>query len=321
MANGEMPTLSEFNPMVLRVLSDGKEHYIGDLRTEVADFAQLTDEQRAEVLPSGVKRYTNRIDWACVELRMAGLIDRPQRAHYRITDTGRIVDGRDLTVYTQREMAEWPAWVAYQEEIAARNASADDTSGSNGATPDKTGDDNDETVDAIAVLAKGEKSFNANTETELRRRLQESSPEFFEKAVIELLWAMGYGGSHGDKQHAGRTGDGGIDGVIREDALGLQNIYIQAKRYSDANTVGSGEIRNFIGALDGHGADRGVFITTSTFTQAAELTAENCRHSKIILIDGIRLTSLMLNYGVAVQKAREFTLFALDEDFFDEGLL
>lgn len=149
---------------------------------------------------------------------------------------------------------------------------------------------------------------------------RESSPEFFEKAVIDLLWAMGYGGTYGEKEHVGRSGDGGIDGIIRQDALGLTNIYIQAKRYADSNKVGAPEIRNFIGSLDSRGANLGVFITTSNFQPAAVKSAEGYRHGKIVLINGIKLTELMLAYGVAVHKKREFTLYDIDEDFFDEDI-
>lgn len=121
-------------------------------------------------------------------------------------------------------------------------------------------------------------------------------------------------------EHVGRSGDGGIDGIIRQDALGLTNVYIQAKRYADTNKVGAPEMRNFIGALESNGANLGVFITTSSFLDSAETTAEQYRHGRIILIDGIALTSLMLTYGVAVHKAREFTLYEIDDDFFDEEL-
>lgn len=165
------------------------------------------------------------------------------------------------------------------------------------------------------------KTVNSSTEAELLDRLRAGSPEFFEKAVVELLWAMGYGGAHGERQRVGGTGDGGVDGIIRQDALGLSTIYVQAKRYAQTNTVGSSEIRNFIGALDSRGASQGVFITTSRFAVAAQQTAANFRHGKIELIDGVRLTSLMLNYGVAVHEARTFRIYELDEDFFEEESL
>ena len=167
-------------------------------------------------------------------------------------------------------------------------------------------------------MAAAAQSFNATTETELRRRLQSASPEFFEKAVLDVLWAMGYGGAQGERKVVGKSGDGGVDGIISQDKLGLTNIYVQAKRYADGNSVGSPEIRNFIGALDSRGANLGVFITTSSFAPAARTTAENYRHGRIVLIDGIRLTRLMLSYGVAVHKAHEFTVYEIDDDFFDE---
>ena len=129
---------------------------------------------------------------------------------------------------------------------------------------------------------------------------------------------MGYGGTHGKKQHVGKAGDGGIDGIIRQDALGLTNVYIQAKRYADHNKVSEPEIRNFIGSLDARGANLGVFITTSTFQKGAEITAAGYRHGRIVLIDGIKLTSLMLDYGVAVHKSRVFTLYEIDDDFFEK---
>lgn len=237
---------------------------------------------------------------------------RPRRGHYVITDDGLTVKARNLTSYSEREMEEWPTWRAYQQEIAARRNSEPTTP----TTPVTT----EHPDDPIELMSEAEKAFNAKVETELRKRLQEASPEFFEKAVIDLLWAMGYGGTHGGKQHLGRSGDGGVDGIIRQDALGLTNIFVQAKRYSDTNRVGDPEIRNFIGAMDTRGATLGVFITTSTFLPSAQRTAQGYRHGRIILIDGLKLTALMLAYGVAVHKAREFVLFEIDDDFFDEDL-
>lgn len=206
-------------------------------------------------------------------------------------------------------MLEWEVWAKYQQEIAQRK-----TESGEAETPTEP------SSNPIEVMSNAERDFNAQIETELRKYLQDSSPEFFEKAVIDLLWAMGYGGDYGAKQHVGRSGDGGIDGIIRQDALGLTNIYIQAKRYADTNKVGDPEIRNFIGSLDSRGANLGVFITTSDFQPRAVTTAKNYRHGKIILINGVKLTELMLNYGVAVHPAKQFTLYSIDEDFFEESI-
>lgn len=304
------PTSDEFRPVVLRVLSDDQERTIVEIRAQVADYLGLSEEVRAERIPSGQPRFENRINWACSALKHAGLVQRVARGTYRITHNGHIVDRRNLQSYSEKDLVEWEDWVAYQEEIAAREPTH---------SPD-TVPDSDTMTNPLEVMSAAERAFNAQTETDLRKRLQESSPEFFEKAVIDLLWAMGYGGAHGEKQHVGRSGDGGIDGVIRQDALGLTNIYIQAKRYADTNKVGEPEIRTFMGSLDSRGASLGVFITTSSFQPAAQQTAANYRHGRIVLIDGIKLTSLMLSYGVGVRKTREFSLFEVDDDFFDEEL-
>ncbi|KAB3522777.1 restriction endonuclease [Corynebacterium zhongnanshanii] len=307
------PTIDQFRPAILRALNNGNEVSRRDVYLMTADHMKLSQEVRSERIASGEFRYVNRITWACSSLVQAGLLERPQRAHYRITDNGKVVDQRSLSEYSERDMLEWPVWVAYQEELAQRRR-ADETA------PSVSPDHHDST-DPVESLTAGENAFNTQTETKLRKRLQESSPEFFERAVIDVLWAMGYGGAHGEKKHVGRTRDGGIDGIIRQDALGLTNIYIQAKRYADSNKVGEPEVRNFIGSLDARGANLGVFITTSSFQPAAEKTAAGYRHGKIVLIDGIKLTSLMLAYGVAVHKAHEFTLYEIDDDFFEEDEL
>lgn len=304
------PTIDQFRPAVLRVLNDGVVRPVRQVCELAADHMGLSAEVRAEHIDSGQARYVNRINWACSALTHAGLIARPERGHYQITDDGRAVDRRNLDSYTEQDMMEWPLWQAYQQEIAERKASR----GESQVVPAT------EASDPLEAMSTAERAYNAQTETELRKRLQESSPTFFEKAVVDLLWAMGYGGDKGEKQHVGRSGDGGIDGIIRQDALGLSNVYIQAKRNADTNKVGDPEIRNFMGSLDAHGATLGVFVTTSDFQPAAVKSAKGYRHGKIVLIDGIKLTELMLTYGVAVHTKREFTLYDIDDDFFDETI-
>lgn len=310
MSTDRTPTIDQFRPVVLRVLADRQIRHSREISELAAKLLGLDDKTRAETIPSGLPRYINRANWACSSFIKAGLLIRPKRGYYQITDDGLKVNKRNLSSYSEKDMLEWPAWADYQAEIEARKSGQPTAS-----TPDSA-----DGPDPIEVMADAERAFNAETETDLRKRLQESSPEFFEKAVIELLWAMGYGGAHGEKQHVGRSGDGGIDGIIRQDALGLTNIYIQAKRYADTNKVGAPEIRNFIGSLDSQGANLGVFITTSSFLPAAQQSAENYRHGKIVLINGIKLTTLMLTYGVGVQKTREYTLYEIDEDFFEDDL-
>lgn len=318
-----MPTHEEFRPTVLRVLAKGDALALREIIQKCADLRHLTDEQRTEMLPSGRRsRLADRVSWACSYLTLAGLVDRPRRGYYTINASGRQVDARNLSVYTDAEMEEWPKFRAYQKERAQRQAR-----GSVVASDDIV----DPVVATVAPAAIDESSAsplerieelvrqaNDDTETELRRTLQASSSAFFEKAVVDLLWAMGYGGANGEKQTVGRSGDGGIDGVIRQDALGLNNVYIQAKRYGDGNSIGTPAIRDFLGALQIKGAGGGIFITTSTFTQSAIDLAEQYFGKRIILIDGLRLTRLMLAYSVGVQKTQEFTLFEVDSDYFED---
>ena len=230
---------------------------------------------------------------------------------YQIAEDGRTVDARNLTTYSEKDLLEWPTWQEYQQEIAERKANESSAPNSIAQGVDVEGDPIEQAIDLTRI-------HNAAVETELRRKLQEGTPAFFEKAVVDLLWAMGYGGPHGEREHLGKSGDGGIDGVIRQDALGLNKVYIQAKRYADSNSVGRPAIQQFFGSLSSRGADRGVFITTSRFSEEAKREAEI--YKTIILIDGIRLTKLMLEYKVGVQPAQQLTLFQVDEDYFDSDL-
>lgn len=306
-----VPTISEFRPAVLRVLAKGEILSFSALCEPVADHLKLSKQARQETLPSGSPRFMNRINWACSSLVKSALLTRPERGMYQITDSGRVVDARNLSYYSEKDLLEWPEWQEYQREIAERKATSEPS-----PTPLNAGDHSD--IDPIEQTFELTRIHNASIETELRRKLQESSPTFFEKAVIDLLWAMGYGGPHGEREHLGKSGDGGIDGVIRQDALGLNKVYIQAKRHGDSNPVGRPTIQQFFGSLSSRGADRGVFITTSRFSEEAKREAEI--YKTIILIDGIRLTKLMLEYGVGVQPAQRLTLFQVDKDYFDADL-
>lgn len=308
-----VPTSDEFRPVVLRILSDGEMRSRRHIYTAAADYVNLSPEAREQRIPSGKLRLNNRVGWACSGLYHAGLLRRPKRGWYEITDNGRVVDQRNLDTYSEKDLFEWSQWAEYQAEIAARKATRKTAPSEYPQVAQS-----DDKTDPIEVIATRVEEYNAGVETELRKRLQESSAEFFEQAVIDLLWAMGYGGTHGDKQRVGRTSDGGIDGVINQDALGLQKVCIQAKRYKDGNNIGSAAIRDFYGALDQVGAAHGVFITSSAFTPEAISTASRY-NGRIVLLDGVRLTSLMLEREVAVQKVQDFALYEVDEDFFDEG--
>lgn len=326
MTSDNTPTIDQFRPAVLRVLADGRERRISELGDEVVRYMGLSPDVLAETVPSGQPRYRNRIAWACSSFAQAGLVLRPKRGRYVISDDGREVDSRNLAEYSEKDMLEWSKWRQYQDEIRERKSSGHAASDLPASSGERSGGtlaawgeaSSSPAKSPLEMVEDAQADWNAKVSTDLRQRLQDSTPEFFERAVIELLWAMGYGGVHGQKQHLGRSNDGGVDGVIREDALGLGKVYVQAKRYADSNSVANWEIRNFIGALDSRGANKGVFITTSRFTSGAVEAAANYRHGTIVLIDGVKLSALMLDYGVAVQKAHEITLYELDEDFFEE---
>lgn len=306
------PTSDDYRPVVLRVLSNGETLAFRELHEKVADSIGLDEATREELIPSGQARYINRIAWACSGLN-PGWSFKPSQT-WPLRDHRRRQGGRfpqPLQVLGDRY-----ARVARLAGISRRNRRAKkETSAS---SDDGSSQDESESKSPSEVMAHTEQMYNLKVETELRSRLQQASPEFFEKAVLELLWAMGYGGAKGHKVHVGKPHDGGIDGIISQDALGLTNVYVQAKRYADNNRVGEREIRNFFGSLDAKGASLGVFITTSSFLPSAEETAKGYRHGRVILIDGKALTRHLLEYGVAVQKKQEFTLYEIDEDFFEE---
>ncbi|MCI6207226.1 MAG: hypothetical protein MR654_10050 [Corynebacterium glucuronolyticum] len=196
------PTIDEFRPVILRVLAAGGQVMpFREIHERVADEMSLDANVRAEVVSSGQARYINRISWACSRLWHAGLIERPKRGHYRITDNGKAVNSRNLTAYAEKDMLEWPVWRAYQSEVWERKQ--DTSSQTDGETSTSEPAHNDETKSPSEIMAHTEQLYNLQVETELRSRLQQVSPEFFEKAVLELLWAMGYGGKKGRKVHVG----------------------------------------------------------------------------------------------------------------------
>lgn len=315
-----VPTIDGCRPAVLRVLSDGDERRLKDVVIAVGRYLELPDEVMSQRITSGQGRFENRVGWACSSLQQAALLNRPKHGWYQITEAGANVDQRGLLTYSEVEMREWETWQEYQAELAERTKRSGPESSAPVPQVAAVSVENQDS-DPLSAVADNVLTLNNAVEVELRSTLQQSSPEFFEKAVLEVLWAMGYGGGsssvQGFKEHLGQTNDGGIDGVIRQDPLGLQSVYVQAKRYSDNNTVGSPDINGFYGALARRGADRGVFITTSSFSTAAKEAAIQFG-GKIVLIDGIRLTSLMLRYGVGVEVRQPFTVFKVNNDFFED---
>lgn len=302
-----IPKWHGFMSAILQVLADGQPRTRSDLAKQVMDVVGLTDEQRAIQVNSGSLKAKGRVGWALSHLIAATALERPDSALYVITDVGRQLLSSNPHGVTQAQLREIEAYRRHRAEVRAARKEIS-------SAPEADVLDEDE--DPMDVIDAAMDRLNAEVGADLIQRLRESDPEFFEEAVVKLLLGMGYGGAEQRGRRIGGSGDGGVDGVIDQDALGLDRIYVQAKRYADGNTVGRETIQAFVGALHGVGASRGVFITTSTFTSGARQYAENVP-SRIILIDSARLVSLMIKYRVGVHVKQSYDVVELDEDFFE----
>ncbi len=270
---------------------------------QLADDYKLTEEERKELLPSGgTFKFSSRVSWARTYLQKAGLLEATRRGFFRITERGKDVLKKKPNRIDNKLLSQFEEFREFQGK---KKLKKDDESVQN-ETP-------------IESIATHYEQLRQTLASEILEKVKNCSPQFFERLVILLLVKMGYGGSLKDAgQAVGRTGDGGIDGVIREDKLGLDNIYIQAKRWAD-KTVGSPDIDQFAGALSKKKASKGIFITTSAFTKDA-LASVKEYSSRIILIDGSQLAEYMIDYSVGVSVASVYELKRLDSDFFEDDL-
>lgn len=302
-----VPIWPAFVIPVLRVLEDGRTLHRKDVFDEAAEVAGLSAEAKAETLRSGGYRYEQRLGWALSHLSKASWIERPSRGHYAINDRGRsaLIEYPNGFDYVKARQIFAPFWPNENRKLAGTEVDGA------GLAQAAAG-----ILDPIEQIEDGISRIEAEVGEELLNRLRESHPDFFEQAVVKLLLAMGYGGAEQRGKRIGGTGDEGIDGVIDQDALGLDRVYIQAKRYKAGNNISRETIQAFVGALHGFGATRGVFLTTSAFTPAAVSYTNNVQ-SRVVLIDGPRLIALMIKYQVGVQVRNTYTAVAVDADFFD----
>jgi restriction system protein len=306
MTANSMPTWEGFLLPVLDVLSDGRQRTRREMFVAVADRIGLPEEQRSELLNSGQRRADNRMGWALSALARAEAVDRPRRGQYVITDTGRSLFAQRPNGLTEDHLKEIPA---FREYVPIERGSSSRTSAEPVAE--------EETVlDPVEQIEQGFTRLKGDVAAQLLKRLRDQEPAFLEQAVLDVLVAMGYGGTDKQARRIGGTGDGGIDGVIDQDKLGLQRIYVQAKRYAADNTVGREAIQAFVGALHGRNVTQGIFITTSRFSPGAVAYAESIG-SRVILIDGARFADLMITYGVGVQPKNTYAVVELDEDYFE----
>ena len=296
----EVPTWDKFMVPILAVLADGKTRNRQELYELVAKEAQLTSTQRAEVLNSGTKRYINRIAWALIYLHKAGAVDRPSRGIHQITQFGHELLNTHASGIT---LADLKQIEGFADQWSKQK------------TEDLVQIDSEE-LDPHEIVERGIESINREIANELLHRLHLQNPEFFEQAVIDLLLAMGYGGKDTNATRTQLTHDGGIDGIIDQDVLGLSRVYIQAKRYATDNIVQRPAVQSFVGALQGQQANQGVFITTSQFSSGA---IDYCKSlsTRVVLIGGPELANLMIRFRIGVQVKSTYHIVEIDEDFFD----
>lgn len=291
---------------VLAFIAAAPQRRLRDVYEAMSDHFMLTDEERREMLPSGrALLMNNRVAWSISYLKKAGLLNAIGRALYAVTERGQAVlrDGPDRIT------------VSYLMGTGGAKVGADALQA--GVAADHTGDDELEQQTPEEVMERSWKTLRSDLEGELLDQIKEMSPAFFERLVVDVLVAMGYGGERRDAGRAvGQSGDGGIDGVIDEDPLGLDIIYLQAKRWE--GVVGRPEIQKFAGALQGKRAKKGVFITTSTFSRDARNYA-GFIDSRLILIDGERHARLMIDHDVGVSTASRYVIKKIDSDYFSEG--
>lgn len=302
-----VPSWDKFMIPCLEVLADGSTRQRREIVTLASNILQLTDADRSDLISSGGPRYVNRTNWAITYLNKAGAISSPARGHWSITEKGTELLHKHPQGLTEKALR-LEGNENYLKFITPPSHSVLDapdpaTSPESNLTP-------------LEQVEDGQRRNEDLVADELLRRLHEREPVFFEQAVLDLLMAMGYGGSLGSAKRTQLTNDKGIDGVIDQDALGLSRIYVQAKRYEMSNTITRPDVQAFVGALHGAQASQGVFLTTCSFTAGAKTYADSVS-SRVVLIDGPLLSKLMIRHGVGVQIKRRVHIVEVDEDYFD----
>lgn len=300
--------IPDFQTLMLPLLefaSDGEDHRISDAVNAMAERFQLTPDERQALVPSGRQAtIDNRVGWSKTYLAKAGLLDGSRRGVLRITERGRQVLAHPPERIDIAFLNQWPEFEEFRTSGRERApGGAPETLLEDARTPEE-------------LLQDGYERLKARIAEDLLVRVHQVSPARFEAIVLDLLLAMGYGGSRPDAGRAvGRSGDGGIDGLINEDPLGLDVVYIQAKRWE--GVVGRPVVQAFVGSLEGHRARKGVLITTSSFTGDA-VQYVGMIDKKVILVDGSKLAQLMIEHGVGVTVEQTYAVKRLDFDYFDD---
>jgi len=293
---------SLFKPL-LEAVADGKEYSLKEIRDKVAKRLGLSEEDLQERLKSGQNTFYNRLGWARTYLVKAGALESTRRGYVKITPRGReLLKKERLSV---KDLMEFDEFRSFRYSQKSKN----DVPSQDLMVSEKTPEE---------ILEEAYEKIKQELAAELLERILANSPAFFEKLIVDLMLAMGYGGSSEDAGKVlGRTRDGGVDGLIKEDKLGLDIIYLQAKRWSNTE-VGRPDIQGFVGALIGRGAKKGVFITTSRFTKDAKEFVKDLKDHKVVLIDGEELTKLMIDHGVGTSTLTKYEIKRIDSDYFEE---
>ncbi|MCI2282448.1 restriction endonuclease [Colwellia sp. MSW7] len=302
-----IPNYQQFMRPFLEIAqaANGNEVKLRDVINELAVKFNLSEEEKAETLPSGNQSVLdNRVGWARTYLSKVGLLEVTRRAHFVITERG-INALQDIgVVIDNKYLKQFDEFIAFKEQKNDTIETISDLEVTDEVTPDE-------------ALRAAYKKINDTLTEDILNRTRKVTPDFFEDLLIKLLLAMGYGGTGEGAAHAlGKSGDNGIDGVIDQDPLGVDQIYIQAKRYAQGNNIGSGDIRDFFGALNLKKAQKGIFITTSDFTPSASQTAKDLG-MRIVLINGAELAKLMLRYNIGSRDEQVLHLKKIDEEFFE----
>jgi len=305
----DIPDYQAYMLPLLELAADGEEHYIRDAYRDIIERFNFSDEQVRQLLPSGTQSVIhNRIGWAKTYLTKAGLLESTRRAHFRITDRGREVLAKSPNLITKEFLEQYEEFVEFKSISRIRR--------------DKTGEDTQPGVELVGDATPQEQldaafqAIRGSLAQDILDAIKGCSPAFFERLVVDVLIKMGYGGTLEDPGTiVGGSGDEGIDGLIKEDPLGLDYIYIQAKQWS--HTVGRPELQKFAGALQMKRARKGVFITTSEFSREARDFVKMI-DSRIILIDGDDLANLMIDYNVGISVVSSYDIKRLDIDYFEE---
>jgi len=298
-------------PLLQFAARKGTEISTSEAVEALATELGLTEDDLKEMLPSGIQStFVNRIGWASTYMKKAGLLEATRRGFYQITDRGRDLLKKQPKTINVKLLKQYPEFLEFQQLKGTR--SGDKVAESKGSSDISTATPSE-------ALEAAYENLRDELADELLARLKKISPAFFERVVVELLVKMGYGGSRADAGKAiGRSGDGGIDGIIKEDKLGLDVVYIQAKRW-DNNPVGRPDVMQFAGALQAQRANKGIFITTSRFTDDARSYVSKIG-SKIVLIDGEQLTNLMIEHDVGVSTVSLYPVKKVDSDYFEESI-